>query len=116
MEGRMRQQHTLLFDSDDANPHRALPLLGEQKDIQYFAREPRGILNGPATTGMEFWSINPYVGCAFGCAYCYARYAHRYTAERLVPASEERAGAGRSRCASTLARLRAAHFRQTRGR
>jgi DNA repair photolyase len=32
---------------------------------------------------MGFWSINPYVGCAFGCAYCYARYAHRYTAERL---------------------------------
>jgi DNA repair photolyase len=32
---------------------------------------------------MSFWSINPYVGCAFGCAYCYARYAHRYVAERL---------------------------------
>jgi len=26
--------------------------------------------------------VNPYVGCAFGCAYCYARYAHRYTMER----------------------------------
>jgi DNA repair photolyase len=33
---------------------------------------------------MGFWSINPYVGCAFGCAYCYARYAHRYAAERLA--------------------------------
>src|SRR5205085_6173430 len=38
-------------------------------------------------TGMGFWSINPYVGCAFGCAYCYARYAHRYTAERLATAA-----------------------------
>ena len=33
---------------------------------------------------MGFWSINPYVGCAFGCAYCYARYAHRYVMERAA--------------------------------
>ena len=59
------------------------PVLGEQKDIRYFGTDPRSILNSPATTGMSFWSINPYVGCAFGCAYCYARYAHRYAAERL---------------------------------
>jgi DNA repair photolyase len=31
---------------------------------------------------MDFWSINPYVGCEFGCTYCYARYAHRYVVER----------------------------------
>ena len=62
------------------------PLLGEQKDIRYFGTDPRSLLNSPATTGMSFWSINPYVGCAFGCAYCYARYAHRYAAERLSDA------------------------------
>lgn len=33
---------------------------------------------------MPYWSINPYVGCAFGCAYCYARYAHRYMSERTA--------------------------------
>jgi DNA repair photolyase len=33
---------------------------------------------------MSFWSINPYVGCAFGCAYCYARYTHRHVTERAV--------------------------------
>jgi len=62
----------------------APPLLGEQKDIRYYAAASRSVLNGPSATGMDFWSINPYVGCAFGCAYCYARYAHRYVAERLV--------------------------------
>ena len=40
------------------------------------------IVNSPESTGMEFWSINPYIGCEFGCTYCYARYAHRYTVER----------------------------------
>ena len=69
------------------------PLLGEQKDIRYFGTDPRSLLNSPATTGMSFWSINPYVGCAFGCAYCYARYAHRYVAERLTAAVETAGGA-----------------------
>src|SRR3954469_22205788 len=61
---------------------RALPVIGEQKDIRYLARPSTSVINGPAATGMGFWSINPYVGCAFGCAYCYARYAHRYAVER----------------------------------
>lgn len=57
--------------------------VGEQADIRYFATQAKQVLNGPATTGMEgYWTINPYVGCAFGCAYCYARYAHRYVMER----------------------------------
>lgn len=67
---------------------RTLPVLDEQKDIRYFAATARSVLNGPKATGMGFWSINPYVGCAFGCAYCYARYAHRYTAERLATAAQ----------------------------
>ena len=33
---------------------------------------------------MGFWSINPYVGCEFGCTYCYARPTHRYLIERGV--------------------------------
>ncbi len=42
----------------------------------------KSLANSPKSTGMEFWSINPYVGCELGCAYCYAHYAHRYVVER----------------------------------
>jgi DNA repair photolyase len=81
----------LLFDDGAAGASRRLPVIGEQKDISYYGTVARTIVNGPETTGMDFWSINPYVGCAFGCAYCYARYAHRYTLERAAasdPADE----------------------------
>lgn len=73
-----------LFEQSDS---RRLPLIDVQKDIRYYGTASHSVLNGPAATGMDFWSINPYVGCAFGCAYCYARYAHRYTLERLGDAA-----------------------------
>ena len=78
-----------LFEQPDP---RRLPLIDVQKDIRYYAASSRSVLNAPSATGMDFWSINPYVGCAFGCAYCFARYAHRYTMERLTepaPTSNE---------------------------
>ena len=75
--------------ADAALGVRVLPVIGEQKDISYYGSVARGVLNGPEVTGMGFWSINPYVGCAFGCAYCYARYAHRYVLERAAMANPE---------------------------
>jgi DNA repair photolyase len=42
----------------------------------------KSVLNTPASTHMEFWSLNPYVGCEFGCMYCYARDTHRWAVER----------------------------------
>jgi DNA repair photolyase len=81
-----RDRQVPLFEEGEIGSSRRLPVLGEQKDISYYGAAARTIVNGPETTGMEFWSINPYVGCAFGCAYCYARYAHRYTLERAAAA------------------------------
>jgi DNA repair photolyase len=68
----------------------SLPVVGEQKDIRYFGTVARSVLNGPETTGMGFWSVNPYVGCAFGCAYCYARYTHRWVLDRSANEHPER--------------------------
>ena len=83
-----RATQAALFD-DAAAGGRALPVLGEQKDISYYGSRAREVLNGPEVTGMGFWSINPDVGCAFGCAYCYARDAHRYVLERSAVAHPE---------------------------
>src|SRR5258708_6146058 len=44
----------------------------------------KSVLNSPQQTGMGFWSVNPYVGCEFGCSYCYARFAHQYVTERAL--------------------------------
>src|SRR5689334_935285 len=77
-----RFDQTALFGEAYETEARRLPIIDVQKDIRYYGAPAKSVLNDPQTTGMGFWSINPYVGCAFGCAYCYARYAHRYVMER----------------------------------
>jgi len=58
-------------------------LLDQRRRGTSFVRLPiKSILNSPQQTGMGFWSLNPYVGCEFGCTYCFARFAHRYVVER----------------------------------
>jgi DNA repair photolyase len=72
-----------------AEPRAGLPVLDERARGTSFVRlRVRSVLNSPASTGMGFWSINPYVGCEFGCSYCYARDTHRYTLERLGQRTE----------------------------
>src|SRR5687768_17938039 len=82
-KGRRLAQAGLFGDAFERDA-RLLPVVGVQKDIRYYGSPAKSILNGPEVTGMGYWSINPYVGCAFGCAYCYARYAHRYVMERAA--------------------------------
>jgi DNA repair photolyase len=60
-----------------------LPVLDERARGTRFIQLPiRSVLNTPASTHMGFWSINPYVGCEFGCTYCYARDTHKWVMER----------------------------------
>src|SRR3989338_6306512 len=71
-----------------------LTVLDERRRGTRFVELPiASVLNSPTQTGMSFWSVNPYVGCEFGCSYCYARYAHQYVVERArdrgaLPAAE----------------------------
>jgi DNA repair photolyase len=70
-------------------PSVPLPLLDERaRGTKFIKLSVRSVLNTPAATHMGFWSINPYVGCEFGCTYCYARDTHRWVLER----SERRNG------------------------
>jgi len=60
-----------------------LEVLDERsRGTRFLAIAPRAAINSPQATGMGFWSLNPYVGCEFGCSYCYARDTHRFTVER----------------------------------
>ena len=59
------------------------PLDRRARGTEFLALPVRSVLNSAAATQMGFWSLNPYVGCEFGCTYCYARDTHRYTIERL---------------------------------
>jgi DNA repair photolyase len=65
-------------------PATPLPILDERssRGAKFIGLSVRSVLNTPASTGMDFWSINPYVGCEFGCTYCYARDTHRWAMER----------------------------------
>ena len=53
-----------------------------ERGTRFLSLPVRRVLNPPAATHMGFWSLNPYVGCEFGCSYCYARHTHRWTLER----------------------------------
>src|SRR5574341_1540622 len=77
------RQLPLLPSADPPIRPSALPVLDHRlRGTKFVSLGVRSVLNDPGQTGMDFWSLNPYVGCEFGCTYCYARYAHRYVVER----------------------------------
>jgi DNA repair photolyase len=83
--GRQRRTAQLPLLQTASPPVRpsAVVVLDERlRGTKFVALEPKSVLNSPQQTGVDFWSLNPYIGCEFGCTYCYARYAHRYTVER----------------------------------
>src|SRR2546422_10677499 len=87
--------YTTLFRSllQSDRPAVRLPILDErQRGTKFVSLEPKSVLNSPQQTGVDFWSLNPYIGCEFGCTYCYARYAHRYTVERAHDAGKLKIG------------------------
>ncbi len=70
-----------------------LPVLEQRlRGTRFLSQQPRSILNPPESTSIGCWSLNPYVGCEFGCSYCYARYAHRYVLQRARDAGRLTAG------------------------
>src|SRR5438034_7237706 len=79
----LRSEQLTLLSDYPAIRLSALPVLDQRlRGTTFVGLAPRSVLNSPQQTGVDFWSLNPYIGCEFGCTYCYARYAHRYAVER----------------------------------
>src|SRR5882724_1125605 len=66
-----KPQLDLLPSAPVAPPNGLVPLDRRSRGTEFLAVQVRSVLNSPAATHMPFWSLNPYVGCEFGCTYCY---------------------------------------------
>ena len=84
MANRWPAKHTQLPLLPADRPSGRPPVILDERlrGTKFVSLTPKRVLNPPSTTGMDYWSLNPYVGCEFGCSYCYARYTHRYVVER----------------------------------
>lgn len=83
LRSRRRRDPPLTAGTTGPKPRARLPVLDQRRrGTRFIELDARVVINPPESTGMGFWSINPFVGCEFGCSYCYARYAHEYVVER----------------------------------
>jgi DNA repair photolyase len=52
---------------------------GREQGLEVFSDESQSVLSENDSPDVPFrYSVNPYRGCAHGCAYCYARPSHEY--------------------------------------
>jgi DNA repair photolyase len=62
-------------------PDPAAGALRRRAGVEYLDLATRDVLNRVSSQRLPFqWTINPYRGCEFGCAYCYARDTHGFFA------------------------------------
>src|SRR5512139_1083613 len=78
----MNRAATLPLFPDLPFPGRPSPAsepLRSRSGVDYLDLLTREILNRVDSPRLPFqWTINPYRGCEFGCAYCYARDTHSF--------------------------------------
>ena len=56
-----------------------------QKNIPFEVKEieAKGILTKCGIPGID-WVVNPYIGCRFGCKYCYASFMGRFVGKKIA--------------------------------
>ncbi len=60
-------------------PEPGAEALRRRAGVDYLDLVSRDVLNRADSPRLPFqWTINPYRGCEFGCAYCYARDTHSF--------------------------------------
>lgn len=84
----MADRELPLLPADRPLRHPPVILDERLRGTRFVSLSSNRVLNSPKSTGMDYWSLNPYVGCEFGCSYCYARYTHRYVVERAHDAGK----------------------------
>jgi len=75
-------QLCLAFAAGAQAPGRPGGVLERRNGTEYREMRCRSMLSwAQGTRASDFFSANPYRGCEFGCAYCYARYTHEFLEE-----------------------------------
>lgn len=77
---------TTLLASGSTGAARTLPVLQRRGDAVFYELPAQKLVTQGSGMMTGMLTVNPYVGCEFSCAYCYAPYAHGWLMERLEAA------------------------------